>query len=552
MDSSFGSSNDGLLRQAFKVTKHDVAPLILAILVVLLCLTSCLISYFVVLKFDTLQGEAVLHNVKATTLTAMDQAMASAFSTVLAIRNFIQLSNGPVDYFTQFLPLVYAEGSYPPRITGIYISNRVKREDADDFTATIRARGGAYSQFSMFKYDYRNPPVPLDPTQSEYFPIVLTALPTDVNQSKAINLLGWDIKSFVPTANSINTIINTKKPALSDASSTANTEVIQKTTQVTVAATVPLFNATTKEVSGTVGATIVIGQVLASVLNNETLNTVLITIQDTRHLDDGNNGMIFSSNSYFKYKDVKPMLDSAPFKTQVNITYLDVQLLVTFTPFNNFVEKNSGTQRWTGIIVSVIACLILLAGCIALFFVNKLVSSYKLRQHGKRHMKVLKDSYERTRGLLDRLVRQESKSRGIVDAVPDFVIVLSKYGRVLETNKHFDTLFGFTETQIENGLPVNLIFKIQDSAFYTNTANHSSEKDVFLQATAVANTGEEFDIVMLIKDIEYKGSKKGEAVTNSPETELEEKNEKDAEHEAYAIIGRPILQDQTREIIQLK
>ncbi len=558
---TYSTSIGTKLVPSLRCTRHDAAPIILAILSFFICLTACLVSYFVVRRSDLGQSKNALDAIKTSSMLTLQASLNSAYTTVKAYGDFFQYSKSvDIDYSSQFVPLLNAQGGFSPLLSGVYFAKRVKREDVTAFSASVRAKGGPFSFFYPYQdFTFTSSGfgiLPLSPNKTEYFLITLGALPPQdyktygLDSSTYIPFLGWDWNNPI-NGDAIVRANRTKKPAVTPFAYFPTNDTIPLSYGTTVVGMVPVLNTTTNEVQGVIGATILIETIIRSALSDKSLSSVLVTVYDTRSLNDSNGGLVFASNKYANKTNVQPLIDQALFSTQGTLQFIDTNFTVMFTPQGSFVDDNSGILRYTGIIVSIIVFLILIALCIAMFFLNKLRLSLRQRAQSKRRLETLKDSHERTTGLLERLVKQEAKARATIDAFPDyFVILLNRSGRVVQTNRNFDDMFGFSPLQLENGLSAFLLFTSLNSTFFTNQAYLSSTtQDRFLEAKATTNEGKEIDVIFIIKSILVHGHSDA-PVDDDKRSSNENIKELEENEESFVLIGRA-KQMPEREIIKL-
>jgi capsular polysaccharide biosynthesis protein len=88
----------------FKPRKHDIVPIVLALLSIIACLTAGLTSFFVVGKNQYQESVSGLDVVLNSTLTQYSTALKSTSVVIDAVASFFQLSKTNVTLYDQFDP----------------------------------------------------------------------------------------------------------------------------------------------------------------------------------------------------------------------------------------------------------------------------------------------------------------------------------------------------------------------------------------------------------------------------------------------------------------
>jgi PAS domain-containing protein len=553
---SFSASS--LKSSLLKFKKQDFSAVIMAIIVVFICLLSCLLSYFLVLTKDVQRAYTAMQATHAATLKNFQNNLDSALLSVQALSNYQQYTQH-TDYSSAWLPIVFNDG-YPKYLSGLLYAERVFDQDKDQFIQQVRARGSLYSNFTIYTSEgfsivstgYLTP-------ASEYYPITLTAFPAFVEASfsagydrtKQIGALGWnwDFSINHPTIVRIN---STKEPSAQNIQRFTlpnNPTLMGNATITCMWPILDVYNTSVNTMKGIISGTLQLDNIIAITLDSSL--PIYVSIYDMNNTNDGNNGLAYSTNLAASDSDVISYRNAAAFSMSGTVTFLDRVLKVTFTSTDAYLSTYSGTDRWIGVIVSAIACVILLGCCVALFFVNRLRLSISQRLQSKRAILSLKDSHERTKLLLDRLVRQEAKARATVDAVPDFVLIINKVGRVLQTNRNFDHLFGYSDVMLQQGLNTGLIFTALESSFFKNPIYCSTDdEETYIQTLGSTNSGKDIEIMMVVKSllgvtVKQIGSDIMSLATEAPDA----KDNNAEEEEAYTIIGRAVTIDENKKII---
>jgi PAS domain S-box-containing protein len=539
---------------ALKTSKEDIGIVILAVIIILLCLLACLLSYFLVLNQQQYDSATVLASLQTTAINNVQVALATNVAYMQSLANFFQYTIGSVNFTTQFIPLVYAQG-FPAILSGVYYGARVLNADKAAFTQSLRAEGGIYTNFTIH-YEYVPPGTPIpyyQPyTAAEYYPILMSVSPVPGYTGAFI---GWDWFQVPENVNAIIRMNSTLQPTLTAATVIPSGPPAPNTPQIiifeTVALLVPVLNTTTNTVQAFVSGSLFLNTLISNALNSTVLNDIYYAIYDT-NTTDGNGGLVYSSNQYYNNTDVMAIINSAPYNLVQTFSYVDRTYSAVFAPTPQFISNNSNFMKYVGIIVSIIISLVLLTGCIVLFFLNKLRRSIALRKKSKKHLQSLTETYQKTQSLLTRLANQESKTRAAFNSIPQFIIVLNSNGKILQTNKVFDRLFGFSEETLQKGMYINTIFTKLESNFFNNaTYLSTNQESTFLHVVATSNEGKDIPVSISIKKLEEESTEQTNAVP-SPVSELESPSDIEVEEgEAFTVVGEPIAKEETNRVINL-
>jgi PAS domain S-box-containing protein len=530
--------------------KSDAGSLILALIVVALCLAACLISFFVVRQQDSVDARASLDTIQARALSALQISLDNSFVYIQSVANFFQYSLTEVDFMQQFMPLVNAQG-FPSFVTGLYYGEKVLNADKTAFTQKMRAKGGLYANFTIHKEfvvpgaSSTRPFVPY--TAPEYYPITMSVGPWTF----APPFIGWDWYTVSANVDTLEKLNTTGKFSLAEVVPVLlpNSTSPPLRMRSSVVVMIPIFNRTTKAFTSFISGSLFIENIINQGLDAKIISDINVAVYDTNSTSNG--GLVHTSNSYFYNSDILPLLSAAPFRSEVTIPVVDRIYRIVFWPTQNFIAAHSGINKYIGIIISIIACLILLCACLALFFINRLRLSMKQRDNSRRHLTSLKDTYSKTQTLLTRLAKQEAKARATVDSVIDFVVIVNNAGRILHANSSFDRMFGYSENNLQKGLQLTTVFCLLDSRFYSDEKYLSNDqKEIYIHTNATTNEGRDIPSAIIIKSLNIEKVKKIDETPSDVTVTIDSPHPEEDE-EAYAIVGRPLEQIQAKTIIEV-
>jgi phosphate/sulfate permease len=104
--------------------------------------------------------------------------------------------------------------------------------------------------------------------------------------------------------------------------------------------------------------------------------------------------LFYNTNNYTTKGDVSANIRSI---TVLNLfTFADCLYSIIISLTANYINSRQSVNKYIGIIVLLIIYIILLGGCIALFFINRLIKSLKLRKKIKQNYENLKKDQKKT------------------------------------------------------------------------------------------------------------------------------------------------------------
>jgi PAS domain-containing protein len=161
-------------------------------------------------------------------------------------------------------------------------------------------------------------------------------------------------------------------------------------------------------------------------------------------------------------------VNSQPFYVNQTVAFYDRLWTVTFTPTDSFLTAHNTIEKYIGIIVCCIVFLILMGGCIVVFFIKRMHRIAQSRLRGIAQIGALKEKQSGLNDLLRRIMAQEQRARATIDAIPDIVIMLDHSGCIVHSNSTFDELFCFDELTLQKGIFIGTAFPDTEFGFFRN------------------------------------------------------------------------------------
>jgi PAS domain-containing protein len=437
-------------------TKHDILPLVLGIIVIALGVTAALLSFFLLRNAETEIARIALNTSSQDVSRALSNAAASVVAVVQATATFFQVSKTPITLYDQFSPYILSSGSFPKYLSGISYIRAVPVEETDSFVAQMQSMGGDYVDFAITGRDAANKPIP--PIWTPLRGIVVQTTP--IANMKLLN--GYDINTDYEKNLTMIRALATGTPAATGRIQTATKSDINVATAVFQSIT----NQTSMKPYAIIAGSIVMNQLISEALSSIS-RKFYVSVFDTNSTSDP---FVYSTASTsaagISSKQNAEMISSAPFVSSANLTFGDRILSVTLIPQNDYIEQYSTSQRYIALVLSLALMVVLLIGVVILYFTRKLLIARQKRRATSVQIDLLKTNQTALRVLLDRIANQESKTRAVINSLPDLICVITATGKILQTNQAFDHEFPFNQQEMEKGVYTWDIFTELSSDFF--------------------------------------------------------------------------------------
>jgi PAS domain-containing protein len=505
------------------VTRRDIGPLVLAVLIVILGVAVCLISYFTVAAKEAYDTQQALQTDSVSGLKAIQSSFAQVTITAKYIYSYFDDNPYP-DFITQDILQEFTESEsreFPSYIYSVSFAPLVYNQNRTDFVAAMRAQEGT----SYSSYNIRDTSGAVRGTADLYMPIKLIVPFQPFSSSIGLDLYSIpDVAALIMEANLTDHSVLSKKYLLS-ASGYGNLIIFAP------------YAATTTQMYGVVAASV------------DTLGVVKNALGDT-FLDSGVQVSLYSLNyttnpkGDFAYSTISgndsavaAAISSAQCVAEGTVTLSDNVFRVVFSSTNTYIKSHTSALKYVGIIVSCVCTVVLVCMCFLIMFFIRILRTLKSRSRGKRRLQALQEQYSSTSSLLERLVRQDAILRACMNAIPDFIVTLNGFGKITNTNKAFDELFGYSEQRLENGLTIQWLFPSLDSSFFRE-AKIDGE---MLKIEGKALTAQEnaIDVVVFVRGLQNGAASEETLNQRNDLTAVTELQVGQEEH-AYVMIGRKI------------
>jgi CHASE1-domain containing sensor protein len=144
----------------FQPTRHDLLPIVLALVVIALGLTAGLLSYFLLQNTEQMNARTDLQVRLQNVKTQLKSATDSVTNVVLNTASFFQVSKTPITLYDQFVPYIMSGGEYPKYLTVISYVDYVPVNNSDTYAQQLRNSGNRdYANFTITSRDANYRPI---------------------------------------------------------------------------------------------------------------------------------------------------------------------------------------------------------------------------------------------------------------------------------------------------------------------------------------------------------------------------------------------------------
>jgi CHASE1-domain containing sensor protein len=520
----------------FRPTKHDLLPLILAIIIIALGLTAALTSFFMLKQNEYVNAQQGLADTAVDAASALSTAVASATTIIQGAASLFQVSKTPITLYDQFVPYMISQSqsaSFPKYLTsiGYHMSFPGTPQATAAFEAQMRAQGGDYVNFTVTGRDSSNQPIaPID--------VALRAVIVQVVPVASMKpVLGYDVCTDATKNAALQASIASGKPVTSGRVVTA----LLGPTDVATSIYIAIHNQTTGQTNGAVSSVILMSQLIREALASVTKDVIVSIMDMNATASDSFQGFVFSTSQTLSYKENAQQIANAAYTKAAYLQFADRTFKLILMPDVRWQSRYDTNIRYISLTLSLCFVLILLVGCLILYFSRKLVISRQNRRAAFVQIDLLKGNQMALRTLLDRIASQEAKTRAVINSLPDFVCVISNSGKLLQTNAAFDDQFPFTQQELEKGVYMWSVFTELASDFF-KVMDDTQE----LNTQAARRFGDYIDVSLRVRNL--KGLDADSSASHSNELKQNGISSSNLHHpeaeEAFVIIAKSISSKQ--------
>jgi PAS domain-containing protein len=467
------------------ITRRDIIPIVLSVIIIILGLVACLTSYFLLAAKEAYDIQNALNDGTTKSLDQIQSAFSQVKLTVDFISTHFASSHSPnAITYQQFLKFIYNEdGLFPPYIYTVEYAPAIPFSQRDSFIASQQAKKGFYTNYTIYSLDDQfNKHV--NYYADIYFPITLAA-PIGNENSFGIDQLSLAIKKdLIMRSNITNHSILSKK-TLYQVGKWGNL----------LAYTIRDYD--TNALAGSLIASIDVSNVVMDAVGHQLLSDkIVVSLYSMNQTTNVGGDYAYSSLPGATEQNVASAIASAQFRAEGTVLLSNSLFRVVLSSMDSYITEHSSFNKYIGVIISVTATVILLGACVVLLFASRLVHTVKSREKHRKRLKALQETYTATSLLLERLIIQDSTMRTCMNCIPEFIIMINRTGSIVHTNRAFDKVFRYSESRLEQGLSVSWLFPSLASNFYQGSKGNTDQDEIVIETVAV--TSEEADVEAII------------------------------------------------------
>jgi len=511
-----------------KPIKEDILPLILAVIVIILGLISCVVPYFLLQANEIIVARNELATLMNQGLVNLQKATETVGNTLQSFRAFYQFSSVQPTYLNQMVPYCYstASGQFPDNVNTMVYAQMVLNQDRDAFVAKIRSMASEIPLYQGFNITGRNANNQVVPMWTEpLYAVAIHVAPLKgaqiilganlmANPSRALDILNANLTMNITATPTFTTLRDgSYRPGVS------------------------LYSAVT-DLNGTwvgiASVTIRIDELMVNAIPELASRGVYAAVFDLNYTSsDSTQGFIVTTQpgpnntTLITAAQNNITMQQAEFLETGTFSFFDRLYSVVLIPTSSYINSFSSIQKWVPVIVSSILTLILVGICISIMFIRRMNKARKQRAESKNQMKKLRENQDNLRKLLNRIASQEHKARATINAIRDVVIVINRAGRILHTNKAFDKLFVYSEMELERGIQISSLFPDLGEDFFTAVTVDS------VQTVARSRFGISFPMEIVVECLDMVDN----SIISSVDSVSKAAEENENDVEAYVIVG---------------
>jgi CHASE1-domain containing sensor protein len=365
----------------FTPNRRDLLFVLLFVIGAILCLVTAVLSYVLVDQSARRTVQVQLDSLAQNSLYRIKTAINNTQVYIATTTMFVKLNvERDLDFYTEYTPFMYATGSPPEFTTVVLINNVVPGDQRDAFVAKMRTRGPDFLNYNITARTATNAVIPA-PVADVYYPAI-GIVPLDNGTRVG---LGFDQGSEAKRNATLNRAIRNRAIA-----STAKTTFsFQLYTKVGCSIYSPVFYA-----NGSIAKLVIFSFKTGDMLQNamsDMLSSVTVSVLDTNETDP-NTRFLYNSNQYngtdasylpMTYQQNDDMINNSQFTSSVQVVFGDRLWKVFFIATPSFISLYTGFEKYIGIIVSVVVCVIWAGVCLVLSIATKLEQARRARQRSQ-------------------------------------------------------------------------------------------------------------------------------------------------------------------------
>lgn len=452
-----GSSRKKTFVQSW-IHPFNITILLCSLLLILIGLATGLIAFFTLRARDLRQAKKNLRSYSSTQADYLQKELDKSVLVAVNMKGMFEVmgSNVRLEHFQKFVNTTEVRQKNSGINTIAYVA-QVQESQIPAFEAEIRANyGPLYENYTVFDLNQAFERVPL-PSMPYHTPLVFSDPMIDL-------IVGYDIGASV----------SFKFEALEKARHTLQPVATSKTyftvpgqgEEPVCEMYVPVME-DNGQIQGFSGVAFFIGKMVDAAFSEMVLKQVKVYLLDDDVHDAASDAQYLYSTTGEKNPDAgRRAISRAQFTSSHNVYMADRKWRAVFAPTSAFLTSNEGYEKWIGLFVPIVACVIL--SFVLALFIKGFEYSANMRAMEKDRVHILESAQQKLQKLLNSIATQEKKTRTIIDTLTDAVIVTDEHGRLLQANNSFEKMFGINETVLHNHSIENIFVNAQNQVLLTD------------------------------------------------------------------------------------
>ncbi|KAL0488447.1 hypothetical protein AKO1_015631 [Acrasis kona] len=456
---SSGGKLDRQIRLLNKLTPIDGVFAAVGILILIVCLVGGLTGYFVMqTNFrDMALAEFALESQDFQ--TTINANIKRVTNDLIVLQTGLQVF-GSMNYYTKFVPLVsslasmdrFDNGSFamPEYLTVLAYVEIVPFNNQSTYLSTIQSWGGPFANVKSINTASGSGP---DIVRPNYYAITLK-YPLD-------DTIGRNSASDPVRNETLTNAYNTQTIQVS------NKTVFLGDTQsgIIVFAPVVRDNVTV----GFVSANFYLSRLLQVSFPLGTQHGIVMLDSDNTVMAVTTKDLPMCTNDCekVKYQDIRKYLNGDVMHNEsITVEMYNKKYKLIYIS-NAAYEDNLKIIPLCVCLIGMLVAEILL---VLLYGYRRVIVAKRVQDLTKHRVEVLEAHRSKLASLLKKSVKSESKSRSIINSIPDLVIVIDRLGKIMQTNNSFDNYFSYNEQEWNLGVNISTILVDFTPNFYETTS----------------------------------------------------------------------------------
>ncbi|KAL0488452.1 hypothetical protein AKO1_015630 [Acrasis kona] len=165
------------------------------------------------------------------------------------------------------------------------------------------------------------------------------------------------------------------------------------------------------------------------------------------------------------YNDIRSYLENVIYDDSITVKLYNKKYKLIYITNAVYEDNLKIVPLCVCLIVMLVAEILL----VLVYGYRRVIVAKRVQDLTKQRVEVLEAHRSKLASLLKKSVKSESKSRSIINSIPDLVIVIDRSGKIMQTNNSFDNIFSYNEQEWNLGVNISTILVDSSPNFYETT-----------------------------------------------------------------------------------